>query len=81
MILLCLHESFSPVHLALITHKEEPVLMEIIATVKEHEAHTVMTNCLPKGTSGSYEIGSESIYFAGKQWKQGGVQRSALKAG
>ena len=54
--------------------------MEIISTVKEHKAHTVMTNCLPKGTSGSNEIGSKSIYFTGRQQKQGGVQRSASKA-
>ena len=54
--------------------------MEIITAVKENEAHTVMTNCLPKGTSGSDEIGSESIYFAGRQWKQRGVQRLASKA-
>ena len=73
MILLHLHESFSPVFSALITYKEEPTLMEIIATVKEYKAHMAMTNCLPKGTSGSNEIGSESIYFAGKLWKQGGV--------
>ena len=73
MILLRLHESFSPVRSALITRKEEPTLMEIIATVKEHEAHTVMTNCLPKGTSGSNEISSENIYVAGRQQKQGGV--------
>ena len=73
MILLHLHESFSPICSALITHKEEPTLTEIIATVKEHEAHMVMTNCLPKGTSGSDETGGENIYFTGKQWKQGGV--------
>ena len=80
MILLHLHESFSPIHSALITHKEEPMLTEIIAAVKKHEAHTVMTNCSPKETSGSDEIGSESIYFTGRQWKQGGVRRSASKA-
>ena len=73
MILLSLHESFSPICSALITCKEDPTLMEIIVTVKEHKAHIVMTNCLPKGTSGSNEIGGKSIYFAGKQWKQGGV--------
>ena len=73
MILLCLHKLFSSVYSALIMHKEESTLMEIIATVKEHEAHMAMTNCLPKGTSGSDEIGSESVYFAGKQRKQGGV--------
>ena len=44
IISLCLHESFSPVRSALITRKEEPTLTEIIATVKEHEAHTAMTN-------------------------------------
>ena len=54
--------------------------MEVIAAVKEHKAHTAMTNCLPKGTSGSDEISGENIYFAGRQWKQGGVQRSATKA-
>ena len=80
MILLCLHESFSPVCSTLITCKEEPTLTEIITAVKEHEAHMAMTNCLPKRTSGSNEIGSENIYFAGRQQKQGGVQRSASKA-
>ena len=80
MILLHLHESFSPVRSALITHKEEPTLTEIIAAVKEHEAHMAMTNCLPKGTSGSDEIGGKNIYFTGRQRKQGGVQRSASKA-
>ena len=47
--------------------------MEIIAAVKEHEAHMVMKNCLLKGTRGSDEIGGKSIYFAGRQQKQGGV--------
>ena len=80
MIFLHLHESFSPVCSALIICKEEPMLTEIIAAVKEHETHTAMTNCLPKGTSGSNEISSESVYFTGKQQKQGGVWRSASKA-
>ena len=53
--------------------------MEIIATVKEHEAHMVMTNCLPKGTSGSDKIGGESVYFAGKQQKQGEYEGQCQK--
>ena len=79
MILLHLHESFSSIFLALITHKEEPTLMEIITTVKEHEVHMVITNYLPAATSGSDDITSKNLYFTGKQQKQGGIQRSALK--
>ena len=56
MIHLHLHESFSPVRSALITCKEELTLTEIIAAVKEHEAHMAMTNCLPKGTSRTYPL-------------------------
>ena len=79
MILLRLHESFSPVQSALITRKEEAKLNEIIAALKEHEAHMVMTNGLPKGTSGSDGITDEQAYFAGKQQKQGGARRLASK--
>lgn len=71
MILLRLDESFSSVQSALITRKEEPKLSEIIAAVKEHKAHMVMTSGLPKGTSGSEGIADEQAYFIGKQWKQG----------
>ena len=80
MIILCLHESFSSVRSALITHKEEPTLMEIITTIKEHEVHMVITNHLPTATSGSADITGENLYFAGRQRKQGGVRKSASKA-
>ena len=80
IILLRLHESFSSVRSALITCKEEPTLTEIIATVKEHEAHMVITNHLLTVTSGSADITGKNLYFAGRQWKQGGVRKSASKA-
>ena len=54
--------------------------MEIIAAVKEHEVHMVITNHLPTVTSGSADITGENLYFAGRQRKQGGVQKSASKA-
>ena len=54
--------------------------MEIIAAVKEHEAHMVITNHLLTVTSGSADITSKNLYFAGRQRKQGGVQKSASKA-
>ena len=56
--------------------KEEVTLIEVIATVKEHKVHMVITTHLPMATSGSDEITSENIYFAGKQQKQKGVRRS-----
>ena len=61
MILLYLYESFSPVHSALITCKEEPMLMEIITAVKEHEAHTAMTNCLLKETVEAMKLVAKHI--------------------
>ena len=54
--------------------------MEIIAAVKEHEAHMVITNHLPTATSGSADITGENLYFTGRQQKQGGVRKSASKA-
>ena len=39
----------------------------------------VITNHLPTATSGRNDITSKNLYFAGKQQKQGGVQRSASK--
>ena len=70
MILLHLHESFSPFHSALIT-----MLTEIIATAKEHKAHIMLTNCLPKGTSGSNILCREAMEARGNmkvsiQWQR-----------
>ena len=79
MILLHLNESFSSVQSALITPKEEPKLSEIIAAVKEHEAHMAITSGLPKGMSGSNGIADEQAYLAGKQRKQGGLRKSVQK--
>ena len=50
--------------------------MEIIAAIKEHEVHMVITNHLPMATSGSDEITGENIYFTGKQQEQKGARRS-----
>ena len=75
MILLCLHETFFSCLLALITCKEEPTPTEIITAIKEHEAHMVITNHLPTRTHGSSDDGSQVVYFAGKQWKQGGGKK------
>ena len=61
-------------------HKEKPPLTEIIVAIKEHEAHMVITNHLPTATSGSADITGENLYFTGRQWKQGGVWKSASKA-
>ena len=60
-------------------HKEEPTLMEIITAVKEHQVHMIITNHLQTATSGSADMTGKNLYFAGRQWKQGGVQKSALK--
>ena len=53
--------------------------MEIITAIKEHEAHMAITNHLPTGAGGGSDDGSKTAFFAGKQQKQGGVQRSASK--
>ena len=79
MILLCLHESFTPVQLALITHKDKLKLNKIIVSLKEHKAHMVMMSCLPDRTGGSNEISGEQLYFAEMQRKQGGIKRLASK--